>query len=294
MKFEKIKADIEANVNRWTKTVLDCLPDNENRADILRLINCYEIDSKANLYFHWKGKTAETAPKLLNISDNISEDVLNRFKQQWKEQVSSAVPWIHFGNDISHKPDYMLKHLATIDDWKASHQELIFTKDMKLDAFARKYYQGEEWIPKAGDYYTTTRNDLELYQVVEVTETEVHTSYLPLGGQVSKWPINEFTKEGFGPRRMLVPIEILCYHNVANFRVVMYNSKKIPHYHQDYVEAYLLKEERQNRMKAVSTDSYGRQRMLIKPLFEEDDIKFSPESAKKLLDYMNGKDEENR
>lgn len=82
---------------------------------------------------------------------------------------------------------------------------ILFTTDMKLQALALKYYSGVKWEPKAGDYYTSSRADLELYQVVEVTDTKVKTMYLNGDKNVSEWEKDGFTKEGFGVNRVHVP-----------------------------------------------------------------------------------------
>lgn len=88
-------------------------------------------------------------------------------------------------------------------------QHPFFTSDMKLQALASKYYGGLNWEPKAGDYYTTSRADLELYQVVEVTDTKVKTRYLKPDSDITEWDKSGFTTEGFGDRRVYVPDSIL-------------------------------------------------------------------------------------
>ena len=52
------------------------------------------------------------------------------------------------------------------------------TAEQKLQALSSKYYDGLGWQPKKGDYYTTSRNDLELYQIVDENETTFFTNYL--------------------------------------------------------------------------------------------------------------------
>lgn len=79
------------------------------------------------------------------------------------------------------------------------------TAEAKLQAFQSKYYQGVEWEPKKGDYYTTTRADLELYKIVEIDEKYVYTTYMREDSPIDKWPKEGFTTEGFGDRRMHVP-----------------------------------------------------------------------------------------
>lgn len=84
-------------------------------------------------------------------------------------------------------------------------KDILFTTDMKLQALSHKYYSGIKWEPKAGDYYTSSRADLELYQVVEVTDNKVKTTYLNGDKNVSEWDKDGFTKEGFGVNRVYVP-----------------------------------------------------------------------------------------
>lgn len=79
------------------------------------------------------------------------------------------------------------------------------TPQNKLEALALRFYQGHVWEPKPGDYYTSSRADLEVYRVVDVTDDEVITEYAEGGMGVSKWPRSEFTTEGFGLMRVWVP-----------------------------------------------------------------------------------------
>lgn len=82
----------------------------------------------------------------------------------------------------------------------------VLTPMQKLHAMAYKYYSGIKWEPKKGDYYTTSRADLELYQVVDVTETKVMTKYLVGSDTISEWDKDRFTTEGFGVNRVHVPV----------------------------------------------------------------------------------------
>lgn len=84
------------------------------------------------------------------------------------------------------------------------------TVEQKLEALALKYYQDYQWIPKSGDYYTSSRNDLELYQVIEVTDENIYTKYCDpdRGKEVSVWKNNEFLIN-FGLKRVHVPDWIL-------------------------------------------------------------------------------------
>lgn len=79
------------------------------------------------------------------------------------------------------------------------------THQQKLEAMAHRFYQEVEWRPKAGDYYTTSRADLELYRVVEVRDDVIVTDYTESSAGVSEWPVAEFLTEGFGPKRVWVP-----------------------------------------------------------------------------------------
>lgn len=89
------------------------------------------------------------------------------------------------------------------------------THQQKLDALALRFYQGVEWTPCTGDHYTTSRADLELYQVVEVTKDTVRTCYTEGSTEISEWPLSEFLTEGFGPNRVWVPDFILSSEAVA-------------------------------------------------------------------------------
>lgn len=83
------------------------------------------------------------------------------------------------------------------------------TEAQKLTAFEARFYQGLEWTPKAGDFYTTTRADLEVYEVVSVEGGIVRTRYTEWDSGVSDWPESEFLTSGFGPRRLWVPPWVL-------------------------------------------------------------------------------------
>jgi len=80
------------------------------------------------------------------------------------------------------------------------------TVEQKLQALSLKYYDSLTWIPKKGDYYTTSRNDLELYQIVDENETTLFTNYCD--GKKTEIP-SEWKKEEFliyfGERRVYVP-----------------------------------------------------------------------------------------
>ena len=79
------------------------------------------------------------------------------------------------------------------------------TYRQKLEALAYKYYSGGEWEPQKGDHYTTSRADLELYQIVDVTEDKVFTKYMTPDSPVAEWDKSGFLTDGFGPRRVWAP-----------------------------------------------------------------------------------------
>jgi len=79
----------------------------------------------------------------------------------------------------------------------------------KLEALAYKYYQGQEWVPKKGDLYTTSRADLEMYEIYDVTEDKIYTKYMQPDSPIAEWSKENFLTEGFGPRRVWVPDWIL-------------------------------------------------------------------------------------
>lgn len=81
------------------------------------------------------------------------------------------------------------------------------TLEQKLFALKLKYYDNFEWQPKKGDYYTSCRNDLELYQIVDEDENYFFTNYCnpeQTTPKPSQWPKVDF-KKGFGEKRVYVP-----------------------------------------------------------------------------------------
>lgn len=85
------------------------------------------------------------------------------------------------------------------------------TPYQKMQAVHNAFYcGGVKWLPKKGDYYTTVRNDLELYRIVDEDDEFVYTCYCtdPTQNQ-SKWRKDEFTTSGFGPNRICVQDWIL-------------------------------------------------------------------------------------
>lgn len=64
------------------------------------------------------------------------------------------------------------------------------------------------WQPKQGDYYTSTRADLELYCIFDESAHHLFTIYCDTskygdGVNPAKWPKSEFL-EGFGINRVQV------------------------------------------------------------------------------------------
>ncbi|MBN9055346.1 MAG: hypothetical protein J0H80_16635 [Rhizobiales bacterium] len=90
------------------------------------------------------------------------------------------------------------------------------TYQQKLDALAYRFYQGATWKPKADDFYTTSRPDLELYQVVSVEGGVVRTRYTEGSDAISEWPEGEFLTDGFGPKRVFVPEWVICAKAAAS------------------------------------------------------------------------------
>jgi len=80
------------------------------------------------------------------------------------------------------------------------------TDRQKMFALSNAMYQGgQKWIPKAGDYYTSSRPDLELYQIYSVQNGKVLTRYTNGHSAISEWDEEGFLTEGFGPNRIHVP-----------------------------------------------------------------------------------------
>lgn len=81
------------------------------------------------------------------------------------------------------------------------------TEHQKLQAMAMKYYSGLKWEPKTGDYYTTCRDDLELYRVISAGDNEITTIYCDPEKQASPsiWLRSEFLAPNtFGVHRVWV------------------------------------------------------------------------------------------
>lgn len=74
----------------------------------------------------------------------------------------------------------------------------------KLLAIEVKYYQGQKWEPKVGDYYTIVRNDLKLFQIVREDKGEFFFLCNEYEGEGS-FPVEGFATKDFGPNRVHVP-----------------------------------------------------------------------------------------
>lgn len=98
---------------------------------------------------------------------------------------------------------------AAITAQPVAQEPVALTYQQKLEALSLRFYQGMAWSPKPGDYYTTSRADLELYQVVDVDGGKVKTRYCCGSTVISEWPEDEFTTGGFGPKRVYVPDFVL-------------------------------------------------------------------------------------
>lgn len=89
---------------------------------------------------------------------------------------------------------------------------ISLTPWQKLHALSYRFYQFQTWTPKAGDRYTTSRADLELYEVISVDDGVVTTRYSDpaRGDQISIWSQDEFlSPKTFGANRVWVPDWIL-------------------------------------------------------------------------------------
>lgn len=84
------------------------------------------------------------------------------------------------------------------------------TEKQKLYALEFKYYQHHKWEPKKGDYYTTSRSDLELYMIVNEDENFFYTKFCnpSFGDLIENWKKDEFLKD-FGICRVFVPDTML-------------------------------------------------------------------------------------
>ncbi|AXQ69693.1 hypothetical protein HOU03_gp111 [Caulobacter phage CcrSC] len=89
----------------------------------------------------------------------------------------------------------------------------VLTPRQKLMALENRFYSRQTWTPKAGDLYTTSRADYELYEIVDI-DTDDHTTHRRIrtryrakpDGPISEWFAHEFLSEHtFGYARTHVP-----------------------------------------------------------------------------------------
>ena len=82
--------------------------------------------------------------------------------------------------------------------------------EQKLEALSLKHYQKLDWTPKKGDYYTSSRNDLELYRIIDEDDKYFFTTYCDeeREGTPAMWEKDQFLKD-FGEHRVFVPDAIL-------------------------------------------------------------------------------------
>lgn len=79
----------------------------------------------------------------------------------------------------------------------------------KLTAIHIKHYQGDEWLPQAGDFFTTLRADLALFQISKIDGRQVFVVSVDDGNQESAYDLGNFTSGGTGSLRVHVPKFVL-------------------------------------------------------------------------------------
>lgn len=85
------------------------------------------------------------------------------------------------------------------------------TYKQKCQALSERFYNVVEnpWQPKKGDYYTSTRHDNELYQIVDEDEEYFYTVYCDNDSVApAKWKKEIFLKE-WGLNRVYVAPHVL-------------------------------------------------------------------------------------
>ncbi len=86
-------------------------------------------------------------------------------------------------------------------------------RDIKLHAFALRFYQHQTWEVKAGDIYCITRHGPALYQVAGFTDSVMMRTLYTDQGPVNpedppkdwEWEAEEFTRGGFAASRIHIP-----------------------------------------------------------------------------------------
>lgn len=117
---------------------------------------------------------------------------------------------------------------------KALHERMIkpltfkfttVTIEQKFLAMKLRYYDNQEWSPYVGDYYTSTRDDFELYKIIGTSYDNYLTQYcdpLKQSDQPGYWNQKQFTTHGFGEKRLWIPNWILFpespdrWHDIDN------------------------------------------------------------------------------
>lgn len=82
----------------------------------------------------------------------------------------------------------------------------------KLQALSLKYYHNMEWSPMPGNYYTSTRDDFELYKIIGVSYDCLLTQYCDIYKQSeepARWLQRDFATRDFGLNRVWVPNFVL-------------------------------------------------------------------------------------
>jgi len=82
------------------------------------------------------------------------------------------------------------------------------TMRQKLTAIHLKYYQGMEWCPQEGDYFTTMRADLVLFHIAKIEGRRVIVSCCTDSTE-SEFDLGSFTTGGIGSLRVHVPKLVL-------------------------------------------------------------------------------------
>lgn len=77
--------------------------------------------------------------------------------------------------------------------------------NQKLAALSLKYYQGYDWIPEVGHYFTLSRDDFELFKIISFDEEiEVFTVANCGNDEIFEVKKDDFLT-GFGENRCWVP-----------------------------------------------------------------------------------------
>lgn len=91
----------------------------------------------------------------------------------------------------------------------ADPKQYKLTMRQKLTAIHIKHYQGTEWLPQAGDYFTTMRADLGLFMISKIEGRRVFVVSIGSDDQESSFDLGNFTSGGTGSLRVHVPKFVL-------------------------------------------------------------------------------------